>query len=173
MAKMLQVRQHHTKNNLSWKQTYFISLIYLSLFVLDCAGDVVKLTLANDALAIQGSYAGYYKPSSVVNGKPSFKNGRNAIWYDDKNDDWNIGSIGNLGSATCAIYTDNKFGGLTDSRNKWKYSNDGFKSAGPHDVNVQCLLEGNLHKERTLQTLDNFPCYSHHKFKITIFETLS
>ena len=78
-------------------------LVYFSLFVLDCAGDVVKLTLANDALAIQGSYAGYYKPSSVVNGKPSFKSGGNAIWFDDEYDDWNIGEVVDLGSDICSI----------------------------------------------------------------------
>ena len=119
-------------------------MVHLIWFIADCAGDGLKLTLANDVLASQGSYAGYYKSSSIVNGKPSFKNGRNAIWFDDKYDDWNVGSIEYLGNDTCAIYTDNEFGGLTDSRNKWKYSNDGFKSAGPHDVNVQCLLDGKL-----------------------------
>ena len=38
----------------------------------------LKLTLANDVLAIKGFFAGYYKSSSIVNGKPSFKSGGNA-----------------------------------------------------------------------------------------------
>ena len=116
----------------------------------DCAGDFLILTLANDVLASQGSYAGYYKSSSIVNGKPSFKRGGKAIWYDDENDDWNIGSIGNLGTESCVIYTNNEFGGLTDSRNKWKYSNEGLKLAGPNDVTIQCLLDGKFYLSKNL-----------------------
>ena len=39
-----------------------------------------------------------------------------------------------------------EFGGLTDSRNKWKYLNDDdFTSAGPNDVTIQCLLNGKIY----------------------------
>ena len=65
----------------------------------------MKLTLANDVLASFGSFEGYYKPSSVVNGKHSFKSGGNAIW--NYNNFWIIGGISNLGDiAYCVIFED-------------------------------------------------------------------
>ena len=99
--------------------------------------------MANDVLAL-GSYAGYYNSSSDVNGKPSFISGKKAIWYDVKFNNWKIGEHVDLGSSRCYFHN-TKFKGLTDDKNTWKYWNNGWKTAGPNDVNIQCLLEGKLH----------------------------
>lgn len=88
------------------------------------------------------SFAGKYELSSVINGKPSFKLGNKALWYNTKTNNWIIGSIGNLESDTGAFYTKNKFGGLTDVKNTWKYwkNNEWKKTPGPNDIKVECTL---------------------------------
>ena len=107
-----------------------------SLFA-DCAA--VKISLKRDALVFQGRYAGEYEVSSKVDGKPSFKSGERAIWYNAENDGWIVGILANLGKFTGDIWTKDEFEGLTDGRNVWKYQNQGWKDAGPNDVDVQCI----------------------------------
>ena len=92
-----------------------------------------------DALVFQGRYAGEYEVSSKVDGKPSFKSGERAIWYNAENDGWIVGILANLGKFTGDIWTKDEFEGLTDGRNVWKYQNQGWKDAGPNDVDVQCI----------------------------------
>ena len=107
-----------------------------SLFA-DCAA--VKISLKRDALVFQGRHAGEYELSSKVDGKPSFKSGERAIWYNAENDGWIVGILANLGKFTGDIWTKDEFEGLTDGRNVWKYQNQGWKDAGPNDVDVQCI----------------------------------
>ena len=51
---------------------------------------------------------------------------------------------------------ENNFGGLTDGKNKWNYLNNGWKTAGPNDVNIQCLLEGKLYTYNILELTYSF-----------------
>ena len=86
-----------------------------------------------------------YELTSNVNGKPSYAQSdwpyENAIWFNKENSLWVIGSKYDIGSDSGRFSTKNEFGGLTESRNKW---NDGHKTLGPNEINVQCLLEGKL-----------------------------
>ena len=92
----------------------------------------MKISLENDALASQGSYAGTYKISTNVNGKPSYTFGEKAIWYYEGNNLWIIGLIDDLGNSVMGAR--NEFAGLTDNRNDWIYGNGDEVT----DINVQC-----------------------------------
>ena len=89
---------------------------------------------------VQGTRAGRYEISSDVNGKPSYKMGDDAIWYNERYKSWTIGSINELGGSTgVGIYAKDNFGGLTDEKNLWRYKFDnGWKSAGTNDITVEC-----------------------------------
>ena len=80
-------------------------------------------------------------PSSIVNEKPRFVMGGNAIWHVAESGYWAIGLVSDLGNAISDLYTDNKYGGLTNVKNEWTYWDDGWKTAGPNDVIIQCLLD--------------------------------
>ena len=90
----------------------------------------------------QGTRAGRYKRSSDVNGKPSYRKDDKAIWY-IKCNQWLIGDLEDLGSTRGSIYAKDDFGGLTDEKNVWRYSNNGYsnngwKTAGKNDITVEC-----------------------------------
>ena len=53
----------------------------------------VKITMSNNALVSHGSYAGTYKISTDVNGKPSYIFDENAIWYYSDINAWFVGPI--------------------------------------------------------------------------------
>jgi len=97
----------------------------------------VKITMSNDALASDGSYAGTYEISTDVNGKPSYTFGGNAIWYrkGSPKNIWFIGQISVIGSfGFIRAYDD--FRGLTDERNLWRYTTGGEVN----DIDVQCII---------------------------------
>ena len=90
----------------------------------------------------QGTRAGRYKRSSDVNGKPSYRKDDKAIWY-IKCNQWLIGDLEDLGSTRGSIYAKDDFGGLTDEKNVWRYSNNGYsnsgwRTAGTNDITVEC-----------------------------------
>ena len=114
----------------------------------DCCGqcEIIFITLESNAKGAQASKEGIYYNSSIVNGKPSWTSISQAIWYDQQYNDWNIGSLDDIGSSTSGIYSDD--GNLCPFHlpsEMWKYSNNGWTSAGVGEINVACL-NGNLSK---------------------------
>ena len=101
---------------------FFICTTYFS----ECPY-LVRIQLDNHVNAVQGYKAGNYARSSYVNGKPSFKMGEQAIWYNTEYNEWLIGSIDYLGQKIGQIYTKNEFGGLTNEQNVWKYFDNGIR----------------------------------------------
>ena len=117
----------------------------------------MKVTLANDVLAYQGLYAGYYKPLPIVNGTLTFVKVGCAIRYYEGHDPntWSIGPSYSLGNGSFHIRAEDNFEGLTDVRNQWKYwwygslnitgPEDNFTGSwnitGPNDVIIQCFLD--------------------------------
>ena len=58
----------------------------------------MEINMMNDAFKHQGRYQGLYERSEIlVNGKPSWKNGFNAIWYIPKRNEWVVGNLTDLG----------------------------------------------------------------------------
>ena len=118
-----------------------------SIFV---ASPTVKVSLKNDALASRGDFTGQYVLSSTVNGKPSYKLGGKAIWYNTENYAWVVGLTGNIGSTRGVIFTKTEFGGLTDGDNRWNYFNEGWKVAGPNDIIVQSTCKYSMIQQREI-----------------------
>ena len=99
----------------------------------------VEVKLENDAKLYQGSRAGIYLTlSDLINGKPSYhSSGDNYIWYNNEINAWMFGSIDDIGSYFGGIAAYDNFGGLTDEKNVWFYSNgEEFKTAGTNDIIV-------------------------------------
>ena len=58
----------------------------------------MEINMRNDAFKHQGRYQGLYERSEIlVNGKPSWKNSFNAIWYIPKRNGWVVGNLTDLG----------------------------------------------------------------------------
>ena len=68
---------------------------HTSCFV-GCLSAVI-IKMKNGIKEKQGTRAGRYEISSDVNGKPSYKMGDDAIWYNGELNLWTIGSINKLG----------------------------------------------------------------------------
>jgi len=129
------------------------------------ASPIIKVTPKNEVLDSLRTFDGEYMLSSIVNGKHSYvkdlqtncfsdKTGGQAIWYDAENDLWIIGDVRVLGSKYGFIISGNAFGGLTDGKNEWHYS-DGYsdsipmprgklKLAQPNDINIQSKCQCTL-----------------------------
>ena len=76
----------------------------------------------------------------MVNGKLSWTSTSSAIWYDQQGNDWNVGMLDDVGSTMAVIYGDD--GNLCPfdlPSEMWKYSNNGWTSAGTNEINVACL----------------------------------
>ena len=61
--------------------------------------------------------------------------GEKAIWFNAQYNHWMIGSSK---SQVAEMFTENKFGGLTDKRNVWKYWNNEWKTSKRNDISLQC-----------------------------------
>ena len=111
----------------------------------------VSVALKYDALAniLTGKYEGIYQESQPVNGKPSWKNKDNAIWYLESEKNWLIGPLKWIGYDAAYIHASNSFDGLTDYRNQWKYwDGSSWKaSSDSNDVSVTCK-DANLNGKR-------------------------
>merc|ERR1711962_657911 len=104
---------------------------------IQCLG-CVEVKLENDVKLHQGSRAGIYLTlSDLINGKPSYRSGDNYIWFNNEANAWIFGYIDDIGSLFGGVAAYDNFGGLTDEKNVWFYSNgEGFKTAGTDDIIV-------------------------------------
>ena len=114
----------------------------------DCVCQTIVVTFKNGALAAQSSRQGIYQIAEKVNGKRSWKNNINAVWYDTDaygsiSDDWIIGSLGGLGGNSGGIASTGNQGmsscPYNVSMDAWKYSNSGWIIADANDVSIECL----------------------------------
>ena len=116
----------------------------------DCCGhcETISVTIENNIQAAQGGREGIYHNSSMVNGKPSWTSTSQAIWYDQNFNDWNIGSLYDIGSSRSGIYSDSGNGCPFDQQTeKWDYytgdnvtlGDNGWATAGANEIRVDCL----------------------------------
>ena len=63
----------------------------------------MTISLSGSVLSYQGSRAGDYQESAIVNGHPSWINANYAIWYSDGAADWVVGPISYRGGNTVGI----------------------------------------------------------------------
>ena len=96
---------------------------------------MVTVSLKNEVSVHKKEFAGDYQISETVNGKPSWKSGENAIWYLSVLNIWMIGYRNKLGENDGEFFAQNNYGGLTDSRNVWKYTIDDSTWITPSDSN--------------------------------------
>ena len=98
--------------------------------------------MANDALAEQSGRQGTYQLSEKINGKPSWKSGTQAIWYDSQNKYWTIGLVSEIGTNRGWIYsaTDTEYDHPQQvPKDKWKYlDGSAWQNASSNDVSFQC-----------------------------------
>ena len=85
---------------------------------------MVTVSLKNEVSEHKREFTGDYKISEIVNGKPSWKSGENAIWYAPVDNNWLIGYLNKLGEDDGEFFAPNNYGGLTDNRNVWNYYNN-------------------------------------------------
>ena len=91
--------------------------------------------MSNNALVSHWSYAGTYKISTDVNGKPSYILDENAIWFYPDYNLWFIGPISDIGKfGLMGAYDEG--GGLTDDKNIWWHENNDEVN----DISVQCTI---------------------------------
>ena len=97
----------------------------------------MTIKLANDAKEKVGIFSGVYEISADVNGKPSYRLGGKAIWYNVDRKQWFFGAIDDVGSYTGYIFAVDNFGELTDLRNVWKYWNGNEWKIAGYDIIVE------------------------------------
>ena len=101
------------------------------------------VTLKGEAKNAQSSVAGTYilepKPE---NGKSHWlqTNGSNAIWYDSKYGDWNIGSQDNLGSDQALVYSDDDVAS-PQVATAWQYDDGKQQFIVSDDILVDTFVE--------------------------------
>merc|ERR1712083_468235 len=102
------------------------------------------ISLSNNTIAYDTSYAGQYKYSSFINRKPSYIKGEKAIWYHPEREIWLVGHISEHGGNKGAFYASDNFGGLTDCKNQWFYWHEnGWKKAGiSNGLDIKCTIAG-------------------------------
>ena len=121
-----------------------ISLCFYLCFYLITGVNPLKLvvTAKGEAKNTQFSRAGIYLLGpNPVNGKPHWlqnSSSSNAIWYDDKNGDWNIGPIKNLGTDKAKIYSPDDVAG-PQVATTWKYRNKKWITSD--DILVDTFVE--------------------------------
>ena len=90
----------------------------------------MRVTLKNNALESQNSRQGIFKPSSTVNGRPSWTSASQAIWYmQNNNKKWHIGALDKIGTTTAGILSE-VVDELVDPQNvlSWQYWSDKWTS---------------------------------------------
>jgi hypothetical protein len=121
---------------------------------------MVTVRLKKEVSVHKIEFAGDYQISETVNGKPSWKNGENAIWSVGNN--WMIGYWNKLGEDDGELFAPNNYGGLADNRNVWKYSVDGRTWITPSDSNDVIISSSggkeskNFHKNLIITVLRYF-----------------
>ena len=100
----------------------------------------MTISLSGAVLSYQGSRAGDYHESVIVNGHPSWINDDNAIWYSDGSSDWVVGSISGRGGDSVGIAANNI--GTTCPYNiassNWQYWNSGWVTFSSSVMSVTC-----------------------------------
>ena len=99
------------------------------------------VTLKGEAEEIQPARAGIYVLSpKPVNGQSHWlqDSGTNAIWFDNENDNWNIGPQDNLGTTIAAIVSYENVASPMKATT-WHYSNNGFIKSD--DISVETFVE--------------------------------
>ncbi len=93
--------------------------------------------MKNDVFKHQGRYQGEYERGEIVNGKPSWNNSVNAIWYTPKGNRWVVGNLIDLGhndtmmqnmyakntNLTDHYWDNSEIGRLIDTVGRWRYWN--------------------------------------------------
>ena len=102
------------------------------------------LTIRLDIKNIKFDYlTGSYPKATNMNGKPSWKTEKYAIWYNTQSGNrwWRIGSIEEIGSDYSWIKASNDFSGIFDKDNQWVYFNGNVwvKPSNPNTIQVTCL----------------------------------
>ena len=100
----------------------------------------MTVSLSGAVLNHQGSRAGDYHESAIVNGHPSWINAYNSIWYCDGCSDWVVGPISGRGSDFAGIIADGQ--GTTCPYNiassNWQYWNSGWVTFSSSVMSVTC-----------------------------------
>ena len=105
----------------------------------------------NDALENQGRYHGVYERAEIVNGKPSWNNSVNALWYTPNGNKWVVGNLIDLGHNDTMMHNmyaqntktadryhnQSEIVRLIDTIGRWKFWN-GSKWTSSIDLNVSC-----------------------------------
>ena len=81
------------------KESLFVKLLHVKKMhcFVDCPTAVI-VEVENDVKDFQDGLAGRYERSNDVNGKPSYKIGERAIWYNKEINNWIIGYFDSIGS---------------------------------------------------------------------------
>ena len=115
---------------------------------LGCECQTIVVSLNYDALIYQSQKQGIYQRAEKVNGKTSWISSSNAaIWYNGAAflaDDWMIGPVNYLGTATGGIKSTGAQGRSSCPYNvpndAWEYAVDvGWIIADTNDVSIECL----------------------------------
>ena len=115
---------------------------------LGCECQTIVVTLKNGALLHQSSKQGIYQRSGKVNGKTSWiSSSSTVLWYNPgPNNNWVIGSVGNLGTNIGHIASTGAQGRSSCPYNvpndAWEYANHDIGSwiiADANDVSIECL----------------------------------
>ena len=104
----------------------------------------IEVILKNKVLEIQFSYQGIYRVYKTVNGKASWRATSQAIWYVPSINEWSIGNLKDIGTATVGFVTIGEQGDKSPSdvpNDRWKYYDgyaDEWKNAESGDVSIEC-----------------------------------
>ena len=114
----------------------------------------LKIVLSGEAKKKKSGYVGTYTlQSTPVNGNPWWKKGvfeKEAIWFVEKNGNWMIGNIEDLGKGTGGL--SGPFGvdeWPNDITSGWQYASNGWHEAG-NDI----LFEGKQNHSNLLNLTD-------------------
>ena len=102
------------------------------------------MELKGEAKALHSSKAGLYiLGSNEVDGKSHWlqDSGTNAIWYDKKNGNWDIGDQENIGSNIAGIHTSQDVAGPQEATT-WKYHSGGDKWIISDDISIDTFGPG-------------------------------
>ena len=108
----------------------------------------MEITMMNDAFKHQGGYQGLYERSKIlVNGKPSWNDSFNAIWYIPKRYEWVVGNLSDLGhndtdmnNKGLKIWGQFMYDSGLGMAKEWKYWNGSKWNSPnyPHDLHISC-----------------------------------
>ena len=111
----------------------------------DCQCQTLQVSFANEALAHQSIKPGSYQLSGKINGKPSWKSAKKAIWYSTfGNGQWLMGELSKIGTNLAKIYeTSTKEYACPHQvpTNLWVYWDEkirDWKKASLNDISLQC-----------------------------------